>query len=221
MADGASQEGLAKWIEPFFKSVPASSAGPVTLNTTPSKYYGGEQRTPRAGKNAYVIAFPGSSTSEAKPETSVLVALLGGESGISWSPGFSLLSKAAAAAPHARAQASHLAYSDAGLVTIQITGPATSVGKAAEESVKALRSIASGSFSKEDLAKAVAKARFDILSADDAGGNGIVATGTDLVHGSKAAKAQATVQALGAVTAEKLKTVRNYCSFYQSGSQHS
>jgi len=39
VADGASQVGLAKWIEPFFKGVPASGSSSVTAAA--SKYHGG------------------------------------------------------------------------------------------------------------------------------------------------------------------------------------
>ncbi|KAL1873070.1 hypothetical protein VTK73DRAFT_1167 [Phialemonium thermophilum] len=206
VADGATQAGLAKWVEPFFKSVPSSSSGSLALNTTPAKYRGGEQRTSFVGPSAYVIAFPGASASESKPEIAVLAALLGGESGISWSTGFTLLAKAAATAPHARAHASNLAYSDAGLFTIQITGPATSVKKVAEEAVQGLKAVASGSVSKEDLTKAIAKARFDILSSSELSGNGIVSAGTNLVQGGKTPQVAETVKALESVTAEKLKT---------------
>jgi ubiquinol-cytochrome c reductase core subunit 2 len=212
VADGATQEGLAKWIEPLFKSVPASSSSQLALNTTPSKYFGGEQRSSRVGQNAYVIAFPGASLADAKPETSVLVALLGGESSISWTTGFTLLSKAVAAAPHTRAHASNLAYSDAGLLTLQISGPAASVKTATEESVKALKSIASGSVTKEDLTKAIAKAKFDLLSSRDVSGTGLVAAGTNLVQGGKALQAAEAIKALESVTAEKLKAVSNFPS---------
>lgn len=207
VADGATQAGLTKWIEPMFKSVPATGSSQLTLNAAPSKYFGGEQRSSRVGQNAYVIAFPGSSLADAKPEISVLTALLGGESSISWTPGFTLLSKAVAAAPHARAHASNLAYSDAGLLTLQISGPAGAVKTATKESVKALKSIANGSATKEDLTKAIAKAKFDLLSARDVSGSGLVAAGTNLVQGGKAVQAAEAVKALESVTADKLKTV--------------
>lgn len=206
VADGATQAGLAKWIEPFFKSVPATGSSQLALNTAESKYFGGEQRSSRVGKSAYVIAFPGASRAENKPELAVLVSLLGGESSISWTPGFTLLSKAVASAPSASAHASNLGYSDAGLVAIQISGPATSVKKAAEESVKALKSIASGSIPKEDLTKAIAKAKFDLLSSNELSGAGIVAAGTNLLQGAKTIQVAEAVKSLESVTAEKLKT---------------
>ncbi|KAK0612860.1 ubiquinol-cytochrome C reductase complex CORE protein 2 precursor [Bombardia bombarda] len=203
VADGASQAGLAKWI-PSFKAVPATSAEGLS-NTAASKYHGGEQRIAKTGTNAFVLAFPGSSLGDAKPETAVLVGLLGGESSIKWSPGFTLLSKATAAAPGAHAHAANFAYSDAGLLTIQISGGAAAVRKAAEESVKALKSVAEGTVSKEDLVKAIAKAKFDLLSGSETGGVGIVHAGANLVHGGKPLQVAETVKALESVTADQLK----------------
>ncbi|KAK3944493.1 Metalloenzyme, LuxS/M16 peptidase-like protein [Diplogelasinospora grovesii] len=203
IADGASQSGLSKWIEPFFKAVPASSSS--QLNSAASKYYGGEQRIAKAGANAMVIAFPGSSLGASKAETAVLVGLLGGESNIKWSPGFSLLSKAAAAAPGAHVHATNYAYSDAGLMTIQITGPAAAIRKAAEESVKAIKSVVDGSVSKEDLTKAIAKAKFNLLSASEVSGTGLVHAGANLISGGNPLQVAETVKALESVTADKLK----------------
>lgn len=205
VADGASDAGLSKWIEPFFKAVPEQSSSSVS--NTASKYYGGEQRIARPGRNAIVLAFPGASLGSSQPETAVLAGLLGGESNVKWSPGFSLLSKAAAAAPGSTAKATNFAYSDAGLLAIQINGPAAAVRKAAEESVKALKSVAEGGVSQENLVKAIAKAKFNLLSGSEVVGTGLVHTGTNLIHGNKPLQVAETVKALEAVTADKLKAV--------------
>ncbi|KAK0704768.1 ubiquinol-cytochrome C reductase complex CORE protein 2 precursor [Lasiosphaeris hirsuta] len=203
VADGASPEGLSKWIEPFFKTVPAESASIV--NPAASKYHGGEQRIAKTGTNAVIIAFPGAALAESKPEIAVLVGLLGGESGIKWSPGFSLLSKATAATPGATAHASNFAYSDAGLLTIQITGSAAAVRKVAEEAVKAIRSIADGSVSQEEVFKAIAKARFNLLSASETSGTGLVPAGANLISGIAPLKVTETLKAFESVTGDKLK----------------
>ncbi|KAL2174361.1 Metalloenzyme, LuxS/M16 peptidase-like protein [Thermothelomyces heterothallicus CBS 202.75] len=203
VADGASDAGLSKWIEPFFKAVPAQSSS--SLSNAASKYYGGEQRIARPGRNAMVLSFPGAALSSSQPETAVLVGLLGGESNIKWSPGFSLLSKAATAAPGSTVKATNFAYSDAGLLTIQINGPAAAVRKAAEESVKALKSVAEGGVSQENLVKAIAKAKFNLLSGGEVVGTGLLHAGTNLIHGGQPLKVAETVKALEAVTADKLK----------------
>ncbi|KAK4101850.1 ubiquinol-cytochrome C reductase complex CORE protein 2 precursor [Parathielavia hyrcaniae] len=204
VADGASETGLAKWIEPFFKSVPAQSES-SSLSTSASKYYGGEQRIARTSGNSLVIAFPGAALGANQPEIAVLVGLLGGESTIKWSPGFSLLSTATAAAPGATAKATNLAYSDAGLLAIQISGAAAAVRKAAEKSVKALQAVADGGVSKENLVKAIAKAKFNLLSGSEVSGTGLVHAGANMIHGGKPLQVAETVKALEGVNADKLK----------------
>lgn len=203
VADGASESGLAKWIEPFFKDVPASGQG--QLDATASKYFGGEQRIAQPGKNAYVIAFPGAALGGNAPETAVLVGLLGGPSTIKWSPGFSLLSKAVNANPGAEAFATNYAYSDAGLLAIQISGAGSAVRKVAEEAVKAIKSVAAGNVAKEDLTKAIAKAKFDLLAASETSGTGLIHAGANLLAGNSPLKVVEAIKAIEAVTPEKLQ----------------
>lgn len=207
VADGAAQSQLSKWGETFFKAIPSTSSSDLSLNTAATKYFGGESRTSRPGANAYVIAFPGASLSDNKPEISVLTALLGGVGNVKWTTGFSLLSKAAAASPGVSASAHNHAYSDAGLLTISISGPSGGVKKTAEEAVKAIKSIADGSVSKEDVSKAIANAKFNLLSVSETSGTGIVATGAQLIAGGKPLDVAAAVKNLESVTADKLKAV--------------
>ncbi|KAI0137455.1 cytochrome b-c1 complex subunit 2 [Xylariales sp. AK1849] len=206
IGDGATTSALSKWTEQFFKSVPSSPSGSTSLESKATTYYGGEQRIAHTGGNCYVIAFPGSSFGTYKPEIAVLAALLGGQSSVKWAPGFTLLSKAAAASPGATASASNLAYSDAGLLTIQVTGAAPAVRIAAQESVKALKSIAEGTVSKEDLTKAIAKAKFDALFASESGVSTLLSAGSGIVHTGKPFQIAETTKSIEGVTADKLKT---------------
>lgn len=207
VADGATQDNLTKWIDPFFRDVPSSSTSPLQLFTEASKYYGGEQRTSLSGANALLIAFPGFNLSSDKADVAILTALLGGESNIKWSPGFSLLGKAAAAAPGANIVAKNLAYTDAGLLTIQVTGSPVAVRKGAEEAVKALKSVAESGVTKEVLTKAIAKAKFDLLSANELTGAGMVSAGNSLIHGGKIFEVASALKSYESVTAEKVKAV--------------
>jgi len=208
VADGASPDALSKWVGQFFKDVPASSQSGQSLKVEASKYHGGEQRTNHAGGNSMVIAFPGSDSNGSKPEIAVLAALLGGKPTIKWTPGFSLLSKATAGSTGLSVSSANLAYSDAGLLAIQLTGPAAAVRKAAEDTAKALKSVADGSVSKEDVAKAVANAKFDALEKAQFRGPSILQAGSGLVHSGKAADLAALASGIDSVTADKLKTVR-------------
>ncbi|KAK5998003.1 Core protein II [Cladobotryum mycophilum] len=206
VADGAGADSLSKWVGQFFKDVPATAQSGQSLKTETSKYFGGEQRISHTAGNSVVLAFPGSDSAGSKPEIEVLAALLGGQSTIKWTPGFSLLSKATVGTPGLSVSASNLSYSDAGLLTVQLTGPAASVRKAAEETVKALKSVANGSVSKEDVAKAIANAKFEILEKTQTRASGILLAGSGIVHGGKASDAAALAKSLDAVTADKLKT---------------
>jgi ubiquinol-cytochrome c reductase core subunit 2 len=209
VANGASQAELTKWVSEFFGDVPSSPQEQLTSAAT--KYYGGEERIAHGSGSAMVIAFPGSSSFTAggsyKPEIAVLAALLGGKSTIKWSPGFSLLSKAASSHPGANVATSHHEYSDAGLLTIQFSGSAKAIRGAATEVVKALKSISEGSISKEDFAKAVALAKYNALEEGQNTDAGLVSTGSGLVHGGKPFQINEIGKSVESVTADKLKSV--------------
>ncbi|OHE96138.1 peptidase M16 inactive domain-containing protein [Colletotrichum orchidophilum] len=205
VADGASAANVSKWAEQFFKSVPSASSGKLALNTTATKYHGGEQRTYSPSGNAFVIAFPGASNGQVSPELAVLAALLGGKSNIKWSTGFSLINKAVGVVPGLSASTVNLSYSDASLLTVQLAGSASAVRGAAQETVKALKSIAEGAVSKEDLTKAIAKAKFDALEASEKRSGSILLAGSSLVHNGKAVDATEAIKSIESVTAEKLK----------------
>lgn len=208
VADGTTQASLGKWIEPFFRDVkPSAAESPLPLFTEASKYYGGEQRTSLSGTNAVVIAFPGSNLSSDKADVAVLASLLGGESSIKWAPGFTLFAQAAAAAPGAKIRAQNLAYSDAGLLTIQVTGSPVATREGALEAVKALKSVVESGVTKEVLTKAIAKAKFDLLSANELTGAGMVSTGSSLLHGGKIFEVATALKDYEAVTADKIKAV--------------
>jgi ubiquinol-cytochrome c reductase core subunit 2 len=209
VANGASQADLSKWVGEFFTDVPSSSAA---LTSEASKYYGGEERIAHAAGNSLIIAFPGSgsftSGASYKPEIAVLAALLGGQSTIKWSPGFSLLSKASSSFPGASAATTHYSYSDAGLLAIQFSGSADSIRGASTEAVKALKSISEGSISNEDFTKAVALARFRALEEGQNIEAGLVSTGAGLVHGGKPFQIDEVAKSVAAVNPDKLKLVR-------------
>ncbi|KAF4625734.1 hypothetical protein G7Y89_g12427 [Cudoniella acicularis] len=208
VANGASQAELSKWVGEFFGEVPASST--FKLSSEPTKYYGGEERISHGSGNSVVIAFPGSSsfTSGAsyKPEIAVLAALLGGKSSIKWSPGFSILSKAASSFPGASASTTHYSYSDAGLLSIQFSGSAQAIRGASAEAIKSLKSISEGSISKEDFTKAVALAKYRALEEGQNIEAGLVATGAGLVHGGKPFQIDEVGKAVEVVSADKLKS---------------
>ncbi|PFH58972.1 hypothetical protein XA68_12969 [Ophiocordyceps unilateralis] len=204
VADGASPTNMSKWISQFFANVPASSQSGQTLKVEASKYHGGEQRTDHAGGNSMVIAFPGSDMAGSKPEIPVLASLLGGKPTIKWAPGFSLLCKACAGLPNLSVSASNMAYSDAGLMAVQLSGSASSVRKAAEATAQALKSIAGGSVKKENVSRAVANAKFEALDRAQLRDNGILLTGSGIVTRGKPSDMTELVRGFDSVTYEKV-----------------
>ncbi|KAJ2907141.1 hypothetical protein MKZ38_007656 [Zalerion maritima] len=201
VADGVNSEIFNKWVDKFFKEVPAvpSQEHKELRKSHASKYFGGEHRTDVPHGNSVAVGFQADPT---KPEFDVLASLLGGQSSISWSPGFTLLSKVAVK-HDIKASASNLKYSDAGLLVMQFTGGAGSLKGGVVAGVKALETIASG-VSKEDLTKAVAKAKFDYLESSQNRDAGIVAAGLGSLS-SQMPNVSAAVKGLEGVTADQVK----------------
>jgi ubiquinol-cytochrome c reductase core subunit 2 len=207
VANGADSAELGKWVGEFFKDVQNTGSA---LESSQSKYYGGEERIAHASGNAVVLGFPGSSSYTGgfyKPEMAVIASLLGGQTSIKWSPGFSLLAKAGAAFPGANVTTKSGIYSDAGLLYVLITGPAKDVAGAASEAVKTIKAIAGGEISGEDIKKAIANAKFSELEFGQNINAGIELTGAGLIHGNKAYQIDETAKAIDGVTEAKVKEV--------------
>lgn len=211
VANGASHIELSKWLQTFFSDWPdLPPADLPPTDTPPSKYYGGEERIAHDAGNNLIIAFPGSSSfvgDAYKPELSVLAALLGGDSTIKWSPGFSLLSKAVSAYSNIHATTTHSTYSDAGLLSISLSGKAKDIRVASKEVVKTLKAVASGDVRKEDIKKAIASAKFKTLEAGESIATGIELTGAGLVKGGEAFQIDDLGKSLSEVTEEQVKKV--------------
>jgi len=207
VANGVEQGELSKWVGEFFTDVPAQSL--QELKSEQSKYYGGEERIAHGSGNALVLGFAGSSSSTGsfyKPEISVLAELLGGVSTIKWSTGFSLLAKAAEATPLLRVDTKSNIYSDAGLLTVSLSGSASDIRATAAKVVEALQSAAS-SISEEDFQKAKALAKFKELEYASGIQAGIQLTGSGLVRDGKAYQTDAVASSIDGVTLEKVKQV--------------
>lgn len=209
VANGASHSEFAKWVGEFFTETGSSS---TKLSSPASKYHGGEERIAHDSANVMILGFPGSSSftsgSSYKPEISVLAALLGGESSIKWSPGFSLLSKAASDYQHAHVSTQNAAYSDAGLFYVTITGNPEHMAKASKNVVDTLKKIAAGEVAEEDIKKATALAKFRALEAGQNTDTGLEATGNGLISGGKAYQIAELGSAIEKVSQDKVKSVR-------------
>jgi ubiquinol-cytochrome c reductase core subunit 2 len=206
VASGASQTNLEKWTCEFFAEVPAGTG----VKSAASKYFGGENRVYNASGNALVIAYPGSQGGPSfKAEFSVLAYLLGGENAVKWNPGTSVLSQAVIPFPGVKAVARHAAYSDAGLLTITISGAQNQLAKASEEVVKAIHSLVN--VKPEDVKRAIAQAKFDVLAAAEDRSVGLELVGQSVIAGGKAPQVEDVVKALEGVSVESVKSVSTQC----------
>ncbi|KAK3169889.1 hypothetical protein OEA41_009273 [Lepraria neglecta] len=209
VANGANHQELMKWVGEFFTEVENSPPSDIpSPGKEATKYYGGEERIAHDSGNAMVIAFPGSGSNTGgayKPESQVLAALLGGQSNIKWAPGFSLLSKATAAYPQAHIRTEHHTYSDAGLLTVSMSGNANQIREASQEVVKTLKRVAAGNVSKEEVKKAVAAAKFKALESGQNISTGIELTGTGLVQGGKPFQIDELGKSIDSVTEDQVK----------------
>lgn len=211
VANGASHEELTKWVGQFFNDCPPQppSQSPQ-INTSQTKYYGGEERIAHDSGNNVVLAFPGSGSVTGgffKPEISVLATLLGGQTTIKWSPGFSLLSKATEDYPGVHISTTHHTYSDAGLLCISMSGNPGQIRDAGSAVVRALKSVAAGEASKDDIKKAVATAKFQALESGQQISTGIELTGAGLVQGGKAFQIDEIGKSIGGVREDQVKKV--------------
>lgn len=211
VANGANHDELSKWIGEFFvDAAPSSPKDLPPIETKPSKYFGGEERIAHDGGNNMVIAFPGSGSytgGHYNPAIAVLSSLLGGQSYIKWSPGFSLLARATAAQTQAHVSTRNISYSDAGLLTISVGGNARHVREASEAIVEILKAISGGDIAKEDIRKAVAYAKFRTLSAGENTSTGLEMTGAGLVQSGKPSQLDGIADAIDGVTEEAVKKV--------------
>jgi ubiquinol-cytochrome c reductase core subunit 2 len=213
VANGAEHGEFSKWVSDFFDDVPASAYGETDTGSDQTKYYGGEERIAHAGGNAMVIAFPGSSSFTGKfykPELAILGSLLGGQSAIKWSAGFTILGNAAS--PGTKVKTTSAIYSDAGLLYTTITGSAKGVAETAKAAVDAIKKIAAGEISSEQISKAKAAAKFKELENGQDIRAGLELTGNGLIHNTQPYQIDEVAKAIDGVSEETLKKVRSYTS---------
>lgn len=205
VATGVDASELDSLIAKHFGDVPSGSAA----QSPKSKYFGGETRVPfRSNIGHFVIGFPGAAASPHSPaEFTVLASLLGGMSSIKWSTGNSILGQAASKlGTSTKAIANHGAYTDAGLFTIYVMGPSSSIKDTAKAALDALKSISQG-VKSEDLKRAIAQAKFNTYAAAEERTMSAETIGRSLLLSGKTPDVESIVADLEKVTADKLKSV--------------
>lgn len=224
---GISHETLVKLAEPLFGeelTYELEEAGydlSVKQSTVPSVYKGGESRAAfdlhslESHGPSVVIAYgvTGKDKVPSLAEATVLGQLLGGSPAIKWSSGSSPLAQAASAVEgQATARAFVQSYSDAALLCIQIEAEGTKrlseVAAHAGKTVKSLQSV-----SKEQLARAVAQAKYEIAAKSETD-EGLVELVAPQIFSGKVDDLKTVFAALDAITPESISKVRRPLSRY-------
>jgi ubiquinol-cytochrome c reductase core subunit 2 len=208
VANGADSGEFSKWVNEFFDDVPATPAEQTKHGMAQTKYIGGEERIAHDSGNAMCIAFPGSSSFTGKfykPEIAVLGSLLGGQSAVKWSTGFTILGNAAT--PGTKVKTTSAIYSDAGLLYMNITGSANGVASTAKAAVEAIKKIAAGEISSEQISKAKAAAKFKELEYGQDARAGLELTGNGLLENTQPYQIDEVAKLIDGVSEEAVKSV--------------
>ncbi|KAN0061622.1 ubiquinol-cytochrome c reductase core subunit 1 [Thecaphora frezii] len=172
LGSGIESEKLSQLVAKHFGSLAESAS----VASAPAQYFGGEQRIAftaphgaeetRASLGHFLIGFEGAGhrNASASAELAVLRSLLGGESSVKWSKGSSPLSQIADKVAGAEAKSFNLTFSDSGVFGVHVSAPHSRILEATKAVSQAFKEVASGA-SKEDLAKAIAKAKFEQAAA--------------------------------------------------------
>lgn len=211
VANGVEHEEMVKWVDRLFtEDEEVRSEHPAKLESPATEYFGGEERISHGSGNTMVIAFPGSPAptgASYKPEVAVLTSLLGGQSGIKWSPGFSILSNALAKYQGLQIETKSAVYSDAGLLYIVLHGAASAVKSAASEVVQQFKKISKGEINKEDFQKAVARAKFKELESGETIQGALELTGAGLLASGKPYQFSHSADLISRVTEDQVVKV--------------
>ena len=173
LGTGISTDSLAKLFESAFsahhKKASAAAAAPITASTPATTYHGGSARIASAhgSQQAIFIGF-GSSKSASVPALHALAAHLDPTPALKWSAGATPLASAIPAGVRARSVL--LPYSDATLIGVVLEG---ADGSALKEGAKAVvgafkEAAVGGKVGKEELARAVARAKFQLAAGVEA-----------------------------------------------------
>ncbi|GAA5855918.1 hypothetical protein JCM8547_000415 [Rhodosporidiobolus lusitaniae] len=190
---------LKSFVSEFFVSGASSSS---SISTPASKYYGGEVRVPSVGHESLdklLIAFQGAAATEV--DFAVLRFLLGGDVAVKWGAGSSPLAKLTTAT--SSAQAFNLAYSDAGLFGIAVSGKTADVSEVASKAIAALKEVKNGA-AEEAVKQAVAKAKFAAASALETRAGQVEVIGHQVAYNGQAPSLEEVFAKLDKVSVESL-----------------
>lgn len=200
LGTGISTESLAKLFETAISahkrsatSTPSAVAPPATTT-----YHGSTTRVASAhGPQAVFIGF-GSTTSASVPALHALAAHLNPAPALKWAGSSAPVASAIPAGITARSVL--LPYSDATLIGVLLEGKdGAALKEGAKAVVSAFKGAAAGKVGKEELARAVARAKFQLASGVEAREGYVGAFGPKVLKGEPAS-VQGTLDGIQAVS---------------------
>ena len=208
LGTGISTESLAKLFDNAFSAHKKASTTPVPETRAPpaTAYHGGATRVASAhGPQAVFVGF-GSTTSASVPALHALAAHLNPVPALKWATSAAPLASAIPAGVSAYSVL--LPYSDATLIGVVLEGAdAGALKEGAKAVVGTFKDAAAGKVGKEELARATARAKFQ-LAAGVEGREGYVGAFGPKVLKGEAASIQAALEGVQGVSGASLTQVR-------------
>lgn len=208
LGTGISTESLAKLLEGAYSAHKKSSTTPVpeTHATPATAYHGGATRIASAhGPQAVFVGF-GSTASASLPALHALAAHLNPAPALKWATSAAPL--ASAIPTGVSAHSVLLPYSDAALIGVVLEGTdAGALKEGAKAVVAAFKDAAAGKVGKEELARATARAKFQLAAGVEGREGYVGAFGPKVLRG-EAASVQATLEGVQGVSGASLSQVR-------------
>ena len=202
LGTGISTESLAKLFETAISAHKRSSAAMSTPSAVAppatTTYHGSTTRVASAhGPQVVFIGF-GSTTSASVPALHALAAHLNPAPALKWAGSSAPVASAIPAGINARSVL--LPYSDATLIGVLLEGKdAAALKEGAKAVVSAFKGAAAGKVGKEELARAVARAKFQLASGVEAREGYVGAFGPKVLKGEPAS-VQGTLDGIQAVS---------------------
>jgi ubiquinol-cytochrome c reductase core subunit 2 len=207
LGTGISTESLAKLLESAFSANKKASATPVpeTRTAPATAYHGGAARVASAhGPQALFVGF-GSTATASVPALHALAAHLNPAPALKWATSAAPL--ASAIPVGVSAYSVLLPYSDATLIGVVLEGTdGGALKEGAKAVVGAFKDAAAGKVGKEELARATARAKFQ-LAAGVEGREGYVGVFGPKVLSGEAASVQAALEGVQGVSGASLARV--------------
>jgi len=206
LGTGISTETLAKLFESAISAYKTSATPVPTAPAAPATtYHGGAARLASAhGPQAIFVGF-GTTTSASVPALHALAAHLNPTPALKWASSAAPVASGIPAGVHARSVL--LPYSDATLIGVALESTdGAALGEAAKAVVGAFKDAAAGKVGKEELARAVARAKFQLAASVEAREGYVGAFGPKVLKG-ETVNVQAALDGIQGVSGTSLSQV--------------